>query len=171
MAIGRVHDEDSAVPSARRPPGPLDVRDEKRQVSLGQLGIQLAAEGPRVEARVAVVAGRLVLRVFRVDTEYGIRNTECGMRSAGMQSVGCRTQNSAKETKRAATYDVYACIKRRMECRIYLRAEVCSIKPAHARIKNKMLIFCAFTTVVQEYNTAGGSARLNCCDCCCTSTE
>lgn len=61
VPIGRVHDEDAPVTAARRSPGPLDVRDEERQVLLGQLGVQLALERHRVEARVAVVAGRLVL--------------------------------------------------------------------------------------------------------------
>lgn len=62
VAVGRVENKHPAVSPASLAPVALDVWDEKRQVALRQLGVQLALECLGVSAAIAVVAGALVLR-------------------------------------------------------------------------------------------------------------
>lgn len=73
VPVGGVEHKHASVPPAGLTPVALDVRDEKREVSLRQLRVQLASERRRVSPSVAVVAGRLVLRRVRVATKRKAR--------------------------------------------------------------------------------------------------
>lgn len=69
VPVGGIEHKHAPVPPAGLTPVALDVRDEKREVSLRQLRVQLASERRRVSPGVSVVPGRLVLRRVRVATK------------------------------------------------------------------------------------------------------
>ena len=65
MTVRGFENEDPTIATACRAPGALDIRDEKGKILLRELGVKLAAERRGIGARIAEVAGALVLSGVR----------------------------------------------------------------------------------------------------------